>query len=52
MKPKPHALKTLKPTIASRFQKRFAESELDTLRQQFHSLGKVALSDNKVTYVM
>ena len=49
---KPRTLKTLKSTVASLFPKGISELELDSLLQQLQSLGKVAVSENKVTYVL
>lgn len=49
---KPRTVKTLKSTIASLFPKGISESEVNSLLQQLQSLGKVSVSENKVTYVL
>lgn len=49
---KPRTLKTLKSTVASLFPNGISEPELNSLLQQLQSLGKVTVSENKVTYVL
>ena len=49
---KPRTLKTLKSTIASLFPKGLSDIELAALVQQLQSLGKITVSENKVTYAL
>jgi hypothetical protein len=49
---KPRTLKTLKSTIASLFPKGLSEVELAALVLQLQSLGKITVSENKVTYAL
>lgn len=46
---KPRTVKTLKSTIASLFQKQLSEGEIIAVLDALHSIGVVAISNEKVT---
>lgn len=49
---RPRTLKTLTSTVASLFPKGIAEAEVTALIQQLQSMGKVSISENKVSYAL
>ena len=49
---KPRTLKTLKSSIATLFPKGLSEVDLTAIVQQLQSLGKITVSENKVTYTL
>ena len=49
---KPRILKTLTSTIVSLFPKGLSQAELSALVQKLQSTGKVAVSENKITYAL
>lgn len=49
---KPRTLKTLKSSLATLFPKGLSEVELTAMVQQLQSLGKITVSENKVTYAL
>lgn len=50
-KAKPGTVATLKNTIATLFDKKIAQDELNTLVQQLESRGVIAIAGSKITYV-
>lgn len=49
---KPRTIKKLKSTIASVFQKQLSEGEVTAVLDALHSRGLVAITDQKITYVL
>jgi septum formation topological specificity factor MinE len=49
---KPRTLKTLKSSLATLFHKGLSEGEMADLVQQLQSLGKITVSEDKVTYAL
>jgi HNH endonuclease len=49
---RPRTVKTLMSTITSLFPKGVPESDVKSLIHQLQELGKIAVTDNKVTYVL
>ncbi len=49
---RPRTLKTLTSTVASLFPKGVTEAEVAALVQKLQSTGKVAISENKVSYAL